>query len=606
MYWKSAQICVLAAAFGVAAPAQVTKLDLRTQGRNPDFSQATATKPAKAGTVLPATCTVGEVFLKTDATPAAALYACLSLNTWTVQGGGGGGSAPGGADTHVQFNNAGSLGGNAEFAWNSGNRLLTVSRTNAGGAGGTIRAQNGDNTDTTGNSGQVDVCRKTSLCSSFIHSMANVDGAGALPWSYLTHEGSGSGQAWAASRSGRVYFGINAAAGKGTFGGTIFLATEAGGQPNTVTIAAGQSQGSNNLTQWTSNAGAVLSAIDSSGNFTGLGRSAVQNGGAGVAQRSTLNFVPGTGFTWAISDSVANGRVDIQPNLDTAYLNANYARLGTANNFLAGQKATLTHDGTNAGFRLGPAAGDPATLANGDCWYNATLNRFRCYENGTAANMIGGGGGGGDVSSNTATSVDSEVALFSGTGGKTVKRAAGSGVARLTSGVLGVVSGTASDCVKVDGSSGACGGAGSGDFSSNTGTSVDGEVLLFSGTGGKTGKRATGSGIAKLVSGVLSTATAGTDYTTPSSTESPTNKNLDCEASGNTCTIPVVMPLVAARCQAGSAFPSFSTAALNAPSAACVDTGERAGGRPAVCGGGFLAAVRAGSFPAALGLDGGD
>jgi len=50
-----------------------------------------------------------------------------------------------------------------------------------------------------------------------------------------------------------------------------------------------------------------------------------------------------------------------------------------------------------------------------------------------------GSGGGGDVSSNTATSVDSEVALFSGTGGKTIKRATGTGFAKLTSGVLSVV-----------------------------------------------------------------------------------------------------------------------------------------------------------------------
>lgn len=47
-------------------------------------------------------------------------------------------------------------------------------------------------------------------------------------------------------------------------------------------------------------------------------------------------------------------------------------------------------------------------------------------------------------------------------------------------------------------------GSGSGDFSSNTSSSVDGEVVLFSGTGGKTGKRATGTGVAKLASGVLS------------------------------------------------------------------------------------------------------
>lgn len=50
--------------------------------------------------------------------------------------------------------------------------------------------------------------------------------------------------------------------------------------------------------------------------------------------------------------------------------------------------------------------------------------------------------------------------------------------------------------------------AGGGDFSSNTSSSVDGEVVLFSGTGGKTGKRATGTGLAKLTSGVVSALTS--------------------------------------------------------------------------------------------------
>lgn len=46
---------------------------------------------------------------------------------------------------------------------------------------------------------------------------------------------------------------------------------------------------------------------------------------------------------------------------------------------------------------------------------------------------------------------------------------------------------------------------GAGDFSSNTATSVDGEMLLFSGTTGKLGKRATGSGFVKATSGVYAT-----------------------------------------------------------------------------------------------------
>lgn len=62
-------------------------------------------------------------------------------------------------------------------------------------------------------------------------------------------------------------------------------------------------------------------------------------------------------------------------------------------------------------------------------------------------------------------------------------------------------------------------GAGTGDFSSNTASSVDGEAVVFSGTGGKTGKRFAATGLVKAVSGVLSAATAGTDYYNPGGTD---------------------------------------------------------------------------------------
>lgn len=62
-------------------------------------------------------------------------------------------------------------------------------------------------------------------------------------------------------------------------------------------------------------------------------------------------------------------------------------------------------------------------------------------------------------------------------------------------------------------------GAGSGDVSSNTSSSVDSEVVLFNGTTGKSVKRATITGLAKLASGVLSAATQGTDYYAPSGTD---------------------------------------------------------------------------------------
>ncbi len=52
---------------------------------------------------------------------------------------------------------------------------------------------------------------------------------------------------------------------------------------------------------------------------------------------------------------------------------------------------------------------------------------------------IGAGTGGGDASTNTATSVDSEITLFSSTTGKLLKRATGTGIATVTSGVLGTI-----------------------------------------------------------------------------------------------------------------------------------------------------------------------
>jgi hypothetical protein len=67
---------------------------------------------------------------------------------------------------------------------------------------------------------------------------------------------------------------------------------------------------------------------------------------------------------------------------------------------------------------------------------------------------------------------------------------------------------------------------GSGDASTNTAVSVDSEVALFSSTTGKLLKRASITGIGKLTAGVLSAATAGTDYVTPTGIETLSNKTL--------------------------------------------------------------------------------
>ena len=72
-------------------------------------------------------------------------------------------------------------------------------------------------------------------------------------------------------------------------------------------------------------------------------------------------------------------------------------------------------------------------------------------------------------------------------------------------GLLRKLSGNASDVLKGDGTWGAGGGGGSGDVVGPA-ASVDGEIALFDATTGKLLKRATGTGPAKLTSGVLSAA----------------------------------------------------------------------------------------------------
>lgn len=52
-----------------------------------DASGATRTAPAKSGTSLPGTCTVGDEYNKTDATNTAVKHICTATNTWTQQTG---------------------------------------------------------------------------------------------------------------------------------------------------------------------------------------------------------------------------------------------------------------------------------------------------------------------------------------------------------------------------------------------------------------------------------------------------------------------------------------------------------------------------------------
>src|SRR5581483_1662852 len=75
----------LLAIFGGAMYGQLTQLDLRMQSRDVDFSGASATKPLKSGAGLPASCGLGELYYRQDATPGMNIYGCTAANSWTLE-----------------------------------------------------------------------------------------------------------------------------------------------------------------------------------------------------------------------------------------------------------------------------------------------------------------------------------------------------------------------------------------------------------------------------------------------------------------------------------------------------------------------------------------
>lgn len=142
---------------------------------------------------------------------------------------------------------------------------------------------------------------------------------------------------------------------------------------------------------------------------------------ATVTGRSLLTAVDAAAAKTALSlakSDVALGNVD-----NTSDAIKNSAAVTLTNKTISGTTNTLTNINVSSLNTTGTASG--TTFLRGD---------------GAWSTPAGGGGGSGDASTNTTTSVDGEVMLFSGTAGKTIKRATGTGIATLNSGVLSTVS----------------------------------------------------------------------------------------------------------------------------------------------------------------------
>lgn len=102
---------------GVASATGVVKINGTTSGTvSVSVADAAGTWTLK----LPTSAGTNGYVLSTDG---------FGNTSWIAQSGGGGGGSPGGSDTQVQYNDAGSFGGSATFAWDKANDRLTIGKS---------------------------------------------------------------------------------------------------------------------------------------------------------------------------------------------------------------------------------------------------------------------------------------------------------------------------------------------------------------------------------------------------------------------------------------------------------------------------------------------
>jgi hypothetical protein len=67
-----------------------TRVDLQNQSKNVNLQALPFTAPVKSGAVLPATCTLADLFFETTAPAGTNVYGCTATNIWSLEGGTGG------------------------------------------------------------------------------------------------------------------------------------------------------------------------------------------------------------------------------------------------------------------------------------------------------------------------------------------------------------------------------------------------------------------------------------------------------------------------------------------------------------------------------------
>lgn len=370
-----------------------------------DLTGKTATRPVKAGTTPPPTCSDNDLFIDTDASATQALLYCRS-NTWYAQGTGGTaawGSISGTLSSQTDLQSA--LDAKAAASHNHAASDVTSGALAAarGGLGADASAFNG--VLKMNGAGAASVVSGTGTDCVLVNGTSGPCGAG----------GASNYQALTDSKVTATSSEITIAAG-GAYGKnqTTGLMTHFALSAGTITRTTGNTE-----------SGTIRIAKEFNGGTPRYKCYFSTSGGDGTLTASNYSLsgaVCASGDAFLANDiplatvAVSSGNISTSPTdlrRETAFwVYTAGAGLNQDGGVFSVNSAVVPFlAGATTGMPFGSVASDPSAPNNGECWYDTAQARFECRQNGSTVAMIGGSATWGGITGTLSSQTDLQSAL---------------------------------------------------------------------------------------------------------------------------------------------------------------------------------------------------